>query len=144
MWPADLGFLDQWRSRKLRHEALQALARRDYRAARPLFDRLASRWYPDDEARYQLGVCEAALGNAQAARNAWESVPASSPHAGQAAVARARQELEKHHLTEAEKLLVRALSDQGPHAIEAFETLVHLFKIEGRFREARRLVRNRR
>ena len=135
-------FLDQWRRQGVRQEALQALARRDYRAARPLFARLATWWVADGEARFQLGVCEAALGNEQAARAAWDSVPAGSSHAGQAAVARARQELEKHHLTDAESLLVRALGDQGPHATEAFETLVHLLKIEGRFREARRLVRS--
>ena len=34
----------------------------------------------------------------------------------------------------------KALGDRGPHAIEARETLVNLFKIEGRFEEARRLV----
>ena len=32
--------------------------------------------------------------------------------------------------------------DRGPHAIEALETIVHLFKIQGRFEEARRLIRD--
>jgi len=57
-------------------------------------------------------------------------------------MARARQELQQHRLAAAEPLLVRALGDQGPDGFEAFETLVHLFKIEGRYREARRLVRD--
>ena len=36
----------------------------------------------------------------------------------------------------------KALGDRGRHAIEARETLVNLFKIEGRYREAERLVRD--
>ena len=35
----------------------------------------------------------------------------------------------------------RALDDRGPHAIEARETLVNLYKIQGRYREAERVVR---
>ena len=62
------------------------LARHDHAAARPLLARLASRWLLDDEALFQLGVCEAALGHEQAARAAWDSVPAGTRYAGQAAV----------------------------------------------------------
>ncbi len=36
----------------------------------------------------------------------------------------------------------KALRDRGRHAIEARETLVNLFKIQGRYREAERLVRD--
>jgi tetratricopeptide (TPR) repeat protein len=56
---------------------------------------------------------------------------------------RARQALKHHQLAVAEELMPTALDDVGPHAIEARETLVNLFKIEGRFDEARRLVRER-
>ena len=49
---------------------------------------------------------------------------------------------ETHRFAEAEVLMPRALGDRGRHAIEARETLVNLFKIQGRYREAERLVRD--
>src|SRR5262249_4063594 len=94
----------------------------------------------DGEALYQLGVCEAELGRADRARELWERVGPRSPAYGLAAVSLARQVLGQHRFADAEKLMLRALGDDGPHAKEARETLVMLYKIEGRYEEARRLV----
>jgi len=93
------------------------------------------------ETLYRLGVVESELGNLAGARAAWTRVPSGSPFAGRAAVELARKELEHHRLAAAEVLMPRALEDEGPHAIEAFETLVNLYKTEGRYREALRLAR---
>ena len=54
---------------------------------------------------------------------------------------RARQALKIHRLSVAEPLLPAALEDPGDFGKEARETLVHLYKLEGRFDEARHLVR---
>jgi tetratricopeptide (TPR) repeat protein len=132
--------LEVWWRSTVRKEANGKLARQDFAAARPLFAWLASRWGSDGEVRFQLGVCEQALGHDQAARQAWDAVPGGSPFASPAAMACARQELSRHRLAAAEPFLIRALEGRGPDATEAFETLVHVLKIEGRYREARRLV----
>jgi len=55
---------------------------------------------------------------------------------------RARLALERHRLSVAEPLLQKALDDDGPLAIEARETLVTMYKMQGRYDEARRLVRD--
>ena len=57
------------------------------------------------------------------------------------AMMRARQALKVHRLSVAEPLLPVALDDRGEIGKEARETLVHLYKLQGRFEEARRLVR---
>ena len=67
-------------------------------------------------------------------------MPADSPFAGHAAMLRARLVLKRDRFAEAEELLPIAMRAQGPHAIEARETLVHLFNLQGRFAEVRRLV----
>ena len=54
---------------------------------------------------------------------------------------RARQALKVHRLSVAETLLPAALVDHEEFGKEARETLVHLYKLEGRYDEARRLVR---
>ena len=61
--------------------------------------------------------------------------------AARAAMMRARQALKVHRLSAAEPLLPAALDDPGEFGKEARETLVHLYKLQGRFDEARRLVR---
>jgi tetratricopeptide (TPR) repeat protein len=54
---------------------------------------------------------------------------------------RARQALQAHRLSVAEPLLPAALLAPGVLGKEARETLVHLYKLEGRYAEARRVVR---
>ncbi|MDR3618779.1 MAG: FG-GAP-like repeat-containing protein [Paludisphaera borealis] len=133
--------IEESRRARAVEDARAALSRGHYGTARATFAWLASRRRDDGEALYQLGVCEAALGRQAEAGAAWDRVPGESPFAGRAAVMRARQELHHRRFATAEALMERALNEEGPHAIEAAETLVNLFKIQGRFREARRLVR---
>ena len=54
---------------------------------------------------------------------------------------RARQALKVHRLSAAEPLLPLALRDPGDFGKEARETFVHLYKLQGRYDEARSLVR---
>ncbi len=58
------------------------------------------------------------------------------PHAS---LYRARGVLSHDRFADAEPLLLTALGGQGAHATEARETLVNLYKIQGRFDEARAL-----
>ena len=103
---------------------------------------LSARWPEDGEACYYLGDCESKLGDERAAVAAWSRVDDASPLSGLAAVRLARRALRTHRFAEAEDLMRKALGDRGRHAIEARETLVNLFKIQGRYREAERLVRD--
>jgi tetratricopeptide (TPR) repeat protein len=70
---------------------------------------------------------------------AWSRVPADSPFAGHAAMLHVRLLLKSDRFASAEELLPAALRASGQHAIEARETLVALFKLEGRFAEVRTL-----
>jgi tetratricopeptide (TPR) repeat protein len=107
----------------------------------PRLARLAKRWSNNGEAHYQLGVCELALGHVDRAIKAWKRVPPGSRFAAMAAVMRARQALERDQLTLAEELLSSALASRGRHEVEARVSLIQLFKIQGRYDEARRLIR---
>jgi tetratricopeptide (TPR) repeat protein len=103
--------------------------------------RLAGRWHLNGEVLYHLGSCELAVGHVELAEAAWARVPAGSPYAARAALMRARLLLKVHRLSAAEPLLLTALADPGEFGKEARETLVQLFKLQGRYDEARRLVR---
>ena len=131
--------LERWWVRTTREEAFRSLSRRDYAGAQAGLSRLLTLRRGDGEAWFQLGLCESRLGHQEAAEAAWDSVPLGSPFAGRGGPS-ARRELAVHRLAVAETYLLRAVDERGAHAVEAFETLVSLFKIEGRFREARRLV----
>ena len=135
--------IEEVRCRSVLSEARTELARGRFDRAGSMLAWVARRRPGDGEAGYRLGVVEWALGQPEGARAAWEGVPLGSAFAARAAVELARVELQRHRLAAAEPLLTRALGEMGVHATEAAETLVHLFKIEGRFREARRLVRER-
>jgi enediyne biosynthesis protein E4 len=132
---------DGWRQKADREEAKRALAMGKSRTALPRLVRLAARRPHDGEIQYDLGVCELAVGHVELAEAAWARVPAGSPYATRAAMMRARLLLKVHRLAAAEHLLLVALEDRGDFGKEARETLVHLYKLEGRFDEARRLVR---
>ena len=112
-----------------------------YLEARSRLVVLSARWPADGEVYYHLGDCESKLGDERAAVAAWSRVDDASPLSGLAAVRLARRALRTHRFAEAEDLMRRALGDRGRHAIEARETLVNLFKIQGRYREAEQLVR---
>jgi enediyne biosynthesis protein E4 len=132
---------DVWRLRADWRQAQYDLARGKPASALNRLILLAGRWPDNGEVQYDLGVCELALGHVDRALAAWARVPPGSPHAARAAMMRARQALKVHRLSAAEPLLPAALEDPGDIGKEARETLVHLFKLQGRLDEARRLVR---
>jgi predicted Zn-dependent protease len=137
----------RWARDGLRYRAEWKAACRDigrgrYVEARSRLAGLSARWPEDGEVRYYLGDCESRLGDERAAIDAWSRIDDGSPFCGLAAVRLARRALQTHRFAEAEALMRKALGDRGRHAIEARETLVNLFKIQGRYREAERLVRD--
>src|SRR5262249_1820489 len=113
-----------------------------YVEARSRLAGLSARWPEDGEVRYYLGDCESRLGDEQAAIAAWSRIDGASQMSGLASVRLARPAPRRHQFAEAEGLVRKGLGDRGSHAIEARETLVNLFKIQGRYREAERLVRD--
>src|SRR5207244_709747 len=110
--------------------------------ARRLLADAAARWPGQGEVVFLLGACEQALGRPEAAEAVWSRVPPDSPYTGHAAMFRVRLALKRDRLALAEELLPTALRASGSHAIEARETLVALFRLEGRFAEMRPLVRD--
>jgi enediyne biosynthesis protein E4 len=133
---------DVWRLRAdWQQEAQRDLAADKPGSALARLGRLATRLPENGGVQYDLGVCEQALGHVDRAEAAWARVPPGLPHARRAALMRARQALKIHRFSPAERLLPAALEEPGDLENEAQETLVHLYKIQGRYDEARRLVR---
>ncbi len=120
--------------------ARQAYAVRRYTDARSELERLAG-WAPErGEVGFLLGECELALGRSEAAEQAWRMVPLGSDFAAKAAVHSARIVLKRHEMAAAEDFLSKALEDPGAEGVEAIQTLGHLYKIQGRYAEARVLL----
>jgi thioredoxin-like negative regulator of GroEL len=132
--------VDSWRYQAALERAKATIASGSPAEARRQLAEASARWPGRGEAEFLLGACEQALGRPEAAEAAWSSVPSESPYAGHAAMLRARLHLRSDQLAEAEELLPSALRSSGRHAIEARESLVSLFKLEGRFAEVRALV----
>ena len=130
-----------WQLRQLRvslEQAKRDLAEGRYAVARRELVKLDSHWSADGEVAYELGLCEQARGRTEAAVAAWSRVPAGSPFAGWAAARRAKAEMSRGRLVEAEEQLVKSLQFPGTHREEARRGLVLLLREEGRFAEARR------
>ena len=125
--------IDSWRYRASLEQAKARLASGSPAEARRLLAESAARWPGEGEVEFLLGACEQALGRPEAAEAAWSRVPPYSPFAGHAAMLRVRLLMKRDRFAEAEELLPAALRASGQHAIEARETLVDLFKLEGRF-----------
>ncbi|WZO99357.1 FG-GAP-like repeat-containing protein [Isosphaeraceae bacterium EP7] len=131
---------DAWRFRSDFEAAKEAISQRSTGRALELLERASARHPGDGEVRFLIGACEQALGRPEAAAASWARVDAASPFAPSAAMLAARLALARDRLAEAEPLLVKALGGQGKLAVEARETLVNLYKIQGRFIEARAVV----
>jgi len=125
-----------WRSAL--EQAKRDLAEGRYATARLELVKLGAYWSADGEVAYELGQCEMARGRTEAAVAAWARVPANSPFAGWAAARRAKAEMSRGRLVEAEELLVKSLDFSGSHRSQARWGLVLLLREEGRFAEARR------
>jgi tetratricopeptide (TPR) repeat protein len=132
--------VDHWRYRSIIDRAKARIASGSPADARRFLSQAAPLCPGNGEAEFLLGACEQALGRFDSAETAWSRVPGSSSFAGNAAMLRARLLLKRDRFAEAEKLLPMAMRAPGQHGIEAREMLVHLFNLEGRFGEVRRLV----
>jgi tetratricopeptide (TPR) repeat protein len=132
--------VDSWRYQASLKQAKARLDSGSPYEARRLLAESAARWPGDGEVEFLLGACEQALGRPDAAAGAWSRVPTDSPFAGHAAMLRVRLLMKRNRFAAAEELLPIALRASGQHAIEARETLVVLFKLEGRFAEVKSLV----
>ena len=130
-----------WEFRRLRSALEQAkrdLAERRCATARKELIDLEAHWSADGEVPYELGRCEQARGQTEAAVAAWARVPSGSPFAGWAAAQRAKAEMSRGRLVEAEVQLGKSLEFPGSHRDQARWGLVLLLREEGRFAEARR------
>ncbi len=131
---------DSWRYREGMRMAQAKIASGSPALARRALTEVVGRWPGRGEAEYLLGACEFALGRVGAADAAWARVPPESSFGPHAALMQARSALKGHRFVVAERFLPTALEASGPNGIEARETLIRLYKLQGRYEEARRLV----
>jgi tetratricopeptide (TPR) repeat protein len=109
-----------------------------YTKARSLLADLVARRPAWGEAAYQLGICEQVRGRTEPALAAFARVPRESEWAGWSDVHSSRLEMDRGRFSRCEDLLLRAAATPGPHVAEARWGLVLLWRMEGRFDEARR------
>ena len=133
----------EWRFEAGLSRARADLAARRFEAARRWLASQATGRPEHAEAAYLLGVCEEALGHAEAAATALARVPPDSRFGGDAAMARARTLIDDlGRYTEAEDVLLRGHGGpgRGPSAAPFRYALSQLLFWEGRLDEMRRLV----
>ena len=92
-------------------------------------------WGRGRRGRVPAGACEFKLGHPEAAEAAWSRVPAGSRFEPHAALYRARRVLNHDRFADAEPLLLTAPAARVPTPPKGAETLVNLYKIQGRFDE---------
>ena len=92
------------------------------------------------EVQLLLGTMAIEDGHPDEAESAWAQVPEDSPYAPDAATYRARLAFRQDQFAHAEDLLKAGLRGKGGLALEARQALTALYKIEGRFDEAKKLI----
>jgi tetratricopeptide (TPR) repeat protein len=132
--------VDSWWFRIELGRAQREIGARLYGSARTRLVRLTAHRPGSSEAQYRLGLCEQALGHADAALAGWARVPLGAPDGGSAAVARAQVLLGRGRLAPAEDLLVAARHQPGPHATDANRLLANILSLQGRVDEVRPLI----
>jgi tetratricopeptide (TPR) repeat protein len=128
---------ERWRSESALAEARRQIGSGRFALALDRLRALGSSAPGRDEVDYLIGVCEAALGRSVEAVAAFGRVPRTSRHAGRAAVRRVRLALPLGQFSAADDL-TRAFNDPAL-AAEARQTCAFVFKVEGRWAEARRV-----
>jgi len=108
-------------------------------ARKRLVDLVASRLL-QDEALYQLGLCDEARGRFDAALSAWERIPPRSSFASQATLARARALANTGRFSAAEELLRSLPRPPASDSSLVRRALELLLRIEGRNREVWPLI----
>jgi len=114
-------------------------AGRQSMARKRLVDLVASRLL-QDEALYQLGLCDEARGRFDAALAAWERIPHGSPFTPKATIARARALANAGRFAAAEELLTARPRPPGPEGSLLRQGLELLLRIEGRNNEVLPLI----
>jgi predicted Zn-dependent protease len=109
-------------------------------AARGRLADLAARRPDDGEVAYYFGRCEEARNAPDAARAAWGRVPADSPFATKAAIARASSLLDAGQLGKAEAILEALPRRDGPDPGEIRQTLELVYRFQGRMDAVRNLI----
>ncbi len=98
-------------------------------------------WRPgSDEAMYLLGVCERTRGRPEEAAKAWARVPANSPFWAQAIEGYTDLKIDRGLLGDAEQLIKLAQQNAPDHAPSLNALLALIYRREGRFEEAGRLI----
>jgi tetratricopeptide (TPR) repeat protein len=147
------GVFGYYSSREKRFRADLGQARNDLAAgrlshARARLAELARQRPGDGEATYYLGRCEEARNDVAAALAAWERVPAGSPFATRAAVARAASLLDAGKFGKAEAILEALPRGEGADtdtntntdAADIRQTLELVYRFQGRMDDVRRLI----
>ncbi len=135
--------VEAWSYRAELTRADRELASGRYAAARGRLERLAGRWPGRAEIEYPLGVCEAALGDIDAALNAWGRVPRDSVLAPRALLGRAQLALGHGRLAIAEASVTPLLLDRGEVGRQASAVADQVDLFMGRRRAISRRIEQR-
>jgi thioredoxin-like negative regulator of GroEL len=108
-----------------------------FAAARRRLEAMPSLWRGRSGAEYLWGLCEQASGRAERALAAWARVAPNAPDGPRAALRRGLLLAQLGRLGEAEIALQAAARVPGPAVGEARRALANLFKLEGRYEEAK-------
>ena len=139
VWLVTRGY-STWRLEKDLDGAKDLITARSPGKARLLLEDAARLQPANDEVKLLLGACEQALGRSGEAVGAWSRVKVDSSFAPPAAMLAARLFLKTDRFAEAEPYLFKTILAKGKRAVEPLDTLVNLYKFQGRFVEARGLV----
>ncbi|MHB1562298.1 MAG: tetratricopeptide repeat protein, partial [Isosphaeraceae bacterium] len=139
---------ESWRRRRELDLARAQIDRGEFLAALGRLESLAAarpRWPAggDGAIDYWLGECCWRTGRREAALAAFLQVPEEGDYGTRAAARAARGLLDRGRWREAEERLERALSRGGPGLDEVRTELDQLYRMQGRFEDAARLLRDR-
>jgi tetratricopeptide (TPR) repeat protein len=121
-------------------QSQREVADEQYNLARRRLVGLVERRPSWGEALYQLGLCEEARGQAEAALAAWSRVAPGSPAALKAALGRARVLMNAGRFGPAEAILVTLPRARRPESDQVRRALELLFLTQGRLDEVRDLL----
>ena len=121
-------------------QAVRDISEGRHQVARKRLVELVKRRPSWGEAQYQLGLCEEARGQSEAALTAFSQVPFSSPFATKAAIARGRVLSNTGQFGAAEVILAPFARSRDSDSSIIRQALELLFRIEGRDHEVRELV----
>lgn len=138
-WPAWTALREQ-RIRAELQQADREIERGQHWRARKRLDALSKRYPGRDEVEYKLGLCEHARNHDDDALAAWQRIPRGTPYSGRALLLRAHDSQYQGRYAEAEDFFRSAITETGPQRAEARDGLYSLLKLEGRYREVRRLL----